>query len=53
MDMRLAVERRPGAQVSHWWWEQGSLDLEGMWVVARAAEMAEMEGGEDGNEQDY
>ena len=28
MNLYLAAARRPGAQVSKWWWEQEGLNLE-------------------------
>ena len=42
-DLCLAAYRRPGVRFSQRWWEQGSLDLEGVRVASRAAEMIEME----------
>ena len=31
----LASDQRPGSLVYQMWWEQGVLDLEGMWEVKR------------------
>ena len=33
MDLCLAAERRMGARVSNWWWDQEGLDLVGMRTV--------------------
>ena len=43
MDLCLAAERCPGEQVSYQWWVHGRPYLEGIWAVARALEIAEME----------
>ena len=41
MDLCLAVEHRTGSRVAKQWWEQDSLDLEGMRTEAWGAEWAE------------
>ena len=41
MDLCLAAERIPGTQVSRRWWEQGSVDVEGMRTAAWEAERTE------------
>ena len=50
MDLCLAEERPPGKRVHQRFWEQGTLDLEGMRVDARAAEISGLE--EDGDGKD-
>ena len=39
----MVADQLHGVQVSQWWWEQGTLDLERIQVVARAAEIPETE----------
>ena len=49
-DLCLTVKRRPGPRVAVRWWEQESLDLEGMQTEAQEAERMDGGGETDGTE---
>ena len=49
MDICLAAERSPGERVSHRWWYQDNLDLEGIQLVEGTVDLEEEE---EGDEQD-
>ena len=48
-DCVLAAERSPGERVSHRWWYQDNLDLEGIQLVEGTVDLEEEE---EGDEQD-
>ena len=50
LDLFLAAERHPGAQVPKRWWQQGGLDWEGALEVERAEEEAGTETEEAGED---
>ena len=43
MDLYMTTKRRPEPRVAMWWWEQESMDLEGIPTAAQEADIIEGE----------